>query len=46
MGAPLGPWGVSRELPGGGRGSMSEGQKWLSPLGFRIAFYIDSDVVF
>ena len=40
---PLGPWGGSL---GGGPGPMSAGQKWASPLGFRIVFYIDFDVDF
>ena len=33
-------------LPGGGPGPMSAGQKWSSPLGFGINFYIDFDVDF
>ena len=43
---PLGSWGASRELPGGGPGPMSVAQNVASPLGFRIIFYVDFDVVF
>ena len=46
MGAPLSPWGTSRELPGGGLDPMSAAQKWPSPLGFGIVFYIDFDIDF
>ena len=43
---PLGSWGASRELPGGGPGAMSAGQNVASPLGFRIVFVIDFDIDF
>ena len=43
---PLGPWGASQGVPGGGPGAMSAGQNVLSPLGFGIVFYIDFDVDF
>ena len=50
------PWGLGR-LPwvpgappggslGGGPDPMSAGQKWASPLGFGIVFYIDFDIDF
>ena len=40
---PLGPWGGSL---GGGPDPMSAGQKWASPLGFGIVFYVDFDIDF
>ena len=43
---PLGPWGASWGLPGGGPGPNYKGQNVDSPHGFRIVFYIDFDVVF
>ena len=43
---PLGPWGASRGLPGGGPGPMSEDQNVPSPLGFGIVFYDDFDIDF
>ena len=43
---PLGPWGASQGVPGGGPGPMSASQNWPSPLGFGIVFYIDFDVDF
>ena len=50
MGAPLSPWGASRGVPGGtlggGPGPMSPGQNALSPLDFRIVFYVDFDLDF
>ena len=39
----LSPWGASL---GGGLGPMSAAQKWLSPLGIGIVFYIDFDIDF
>ena len=46
MGAPLSPWGTSRELPGGGPGSKFVTQNVPSPLGYGIVFYIDVDIDF
>ena len=43
---PLGPWGASQGLPGGGPGSKFAGRLVPSPLGFGIVFYIDFDVDF
>ena len=43
---PLGPWGASRVLSGGGPGPKCAGRFLASPLGFRIIFYIDFDVDF
>ena len=43
---PLGPWGASRELPGGGLGPNCSAQNWASPLGFGIVFYVDFDIDF
>ena len=43
---PLGPWGASRGIPGGGPDPNSPGRFMLSPLGFRIVFYVDFDVDF
>ena len=43
---PLGPWGASQGLPGGGPGPMSAGQNWVSPLGFGIVFIDDFDIDF
>ncbi len=44
---PLGPLGCLTGAPWvGGPGRMSEGQNVLSPLGFRIIFHDDFDVVF
>ena len=43
---PMGAWGASRELPGGGSRPKVWGQNDLSPLGFRIEIYVDFDVGF
>ena len=43
---PLGPWGASRGLPGGGPGPMSAAQNDLSPLGVSIVFNDDFDIDF
>ena len=43
---PLGPWGASRELPGGVSGPMSAGQFRSGPIGFRIKIYVDLGVDF
>ena len=43
---PLGPWGASQGVPGGGLDPMSSGQNVLSPLGFRIVFYDGFDIDF
>ena len=40
---PLGPWGVSQGVSGGGPGPMSAGQNVPSPLGFGIVFF-DKDL--
>ena len=43
---PLGPWGASRGVPGGGLGPNSSGRFMASPPGFGIVFYVDVDVDF
>ena len=43
---PLGPWGASQGVPGGGPDPNSEAQNWVSPLGFGIVFYDDFDIDF
>ena len=50
---PLGPWGASRELPGGGPGPklqgsipVNSGHFPLSTLRIRIKTYVDFDVDF
>ena len=43
---PLGPWGASRGVSGGGPDPNSPGQNHSSPLGFGIVFYDDFDIDF
>ena len=43
---PLGSWGASQGLPGGGPGPNSADQNLASPLGFGIVFYVDFDIDF
>ena len=43
---PLGPWGASQGVPGGGPGPNSSVRFHSGPLGLRIVFYVDFDVDF
>ena len=43
---PLGPWGASQGVPGGGSRPNVLGPELAKPIGFRIVFYVDFDVDF